>query len=98
MWHLLCESRGATRDTVDSNRRSQFRVDQYMYHISLSKTFLFNIALAFLVGAGSFILLLPLSSSPRGALFASFLLSFALNVVIGCSLYQDRSPSTRNII
>jgi hypothetical protein len=69
-----------------------------MYYISVAKIFVFNIALGFLVGGGSFLFLLTLSYSPRGALIASLPLSLALNMaIVGFSLCSDRDHPPHDV-
>lgn len=53
-----------------------------MFHLSVPKPFLLNIAYGFLLGAFSFLTLRALAYRPLGALIGSFPLSLALLLVI----------------
>jgi hypothetical protein len=70
-----------------------------MYHFSVAKLFLFNIALGFLFGAGSFLALRALSFSPLGALVGGMHLSFAFCLVVGFYLWsKERIAAARTTI
>lgn len=60
-----------------------------MYHLSVSKLFLLNVACGFVLGAVSFLSLRTLAYRPFAALVCSLPLSLALLVVFGLPILPE---------
>ena len=71
-----------------------------MYHFSISKVLIYNLALLFLIWAGTVMILRPFTRTPVRALVAGMQVSFATIVVVGFSLYYrlHHIPCTGNHI
>lgn len=69
----------------------QFRVDRNIYHLSVDRLFLLNLAYGFILGAFSFLMLCMFSYRPVGALICSVPLSLALVVVFGLPIFYEEA-------